>query len=101
MFKNIILVSILLVFVLFSGQMLLASAEGKDGKINVALAIKNQEVGNKVCPVSGEQINEESKVTYKYQGKIYNLCCASCIEEFSNHPQKYIQIIEAEIKNNK
>lgn len=52
------------------------------------------DVGNKICPVSKHIIKEETKATYEYEGKIYNLCCAACIEEFKNDPGKYIKIIE-------
>ncbi|MEW6171192.1 MAG: YHS domain-containing protein [Candidatus Omnitrophota bacterium] len=51
-------------------------------------------VGNKICPVSGEKIEEKTKATYEYQGKVYNFCCPMCIEEFKKDPQKYIEKIE-------
>ncbi|MDD5465531.1 MAG: YHS domain-containing protein [Candidatus Omnitrophica bacterium] len=55
-------------------------------------------VGNKICPVSGEKIEEKTKVTYEYEGKVYNLCCASCIEEFKKDPEKYIKKVEQELQ---
>jgi len=57
-------------------------------------------VGNQICPVSGEKIDEEMMVTYEYEGKIYNFCCAMCIDEFKKEPEKYIEKIEEE-KNQK
>ncbi|NTV29041.1 MAG: YHS domain-containing protein [Candidatus Omnitrophica bacterium] len=54
-------------------------------------------VGNKVCPVMGGNIDETRKATYEYQGKIYNFCCAGCIEAFKADPQKYIAKVEAEL----
>lgn len=51
-------------------------------------------VGNKVCPVSGEKIDEGSAVTYEYKGKIYNFCCQGCIEEFKKDPERYIEKME-------
>jgi YHS domain-containing protein len=57
-------------------------------------------VGNKICPVTGEKIDEKIKATYEYKGKIYNFCCAACIEEFKKNPDKYIQIVNEEMKNN-
>lgn len=54
------------------------------------------EVGNKICPVSGEKIDEKMKATYEYNGKIYNFCCPMCIEEFKKDPEKYIKKIEEE-----
>lgn len=55
-------------------------------------------IGNKICPVSGEKINQDSKATYEYEGKIYNFCCAACIDEFKNDPEKYIKKVEEELK---
>jgi len=55
-------------------------------------------VGNKICPVSGEKINEKFKATYEYKGKIYNFCCAMCIDAFRNDPEKYIKKVEEELK---
>lgn len=53
-------------------------------------------VDNKVCPVSGEKIDERLKATYEYEGKVYNFCCPACIEEFKKEPAKYIKKIEQE-----
>ncbi|MDD4954539.1 MAG: YHS domain-containing protein [Candidatus Omnitrophica bacterium] len=55
--------------------------------------------GNKVCPVTGEKIDEKTKVTYQYQGRIYNFCCAACIPEFQKDPGKYIKKVEEELKS--
>ncbi|MBU1862620.1 MAG: YHS domain-containing protein [Candidatus Omnitrophica bacterium] len=55
-------------------------------------------IGNKICPVSGEKINQDLKATYEYEGKIYNFCCAACIDEFKNDPEKYIKKVEEELK---
>jgi YHS domain-containing protein len=56
-------------------------------------------VGNKICPVSGEVIGEETKATYEYNGKVYNFCCEGCIGKFKANPAKYIKIIEEEKSN--
>lgn len=55
-------------------------------------------VGNKICPISGEKIDEKMKATYEYEGKIYNFCCEMCIEEFKKDPEKYIEKVEEELK---
>lgn len=52
---------------------------------------KLQEVGNKACPILKKEINEKTKVTYAYKNKVYNLCCAKCIEKFNRDPEKYIK----------
>ncbi|MEK6727849.1 MAG: YHS domain-containing protein [Candidatus Omnitrophota bacterium] len=56
-------------------------------------------VGNKICPVSGEKIDEKTKATYEYQGKIYNFCCPACIESFKKDPEKYIKKVEEEFRH--
>lgn len=64
---------------------------------------KAVEVGNKICPVSGDKIpvpGEKSAmgevVKYEYNGKIYNLCCTMCIKDFKKDPEKYSKIAEEE-----
>jgi len=44
-------------------------------------------VGNTVCPVTGEPV--DNKTTYEYKGKIYNFCCPKCIDAFKINPEKY------------
>jgi len=60
-------------------------------------------VGNKVCPVSGDKIPAPGKkgdmgeaIQYVYNGKIYNLCCPMCIKQFKKNPDKYSKIAEEE-----
>ena len=101
MLKNIILGLIVCGVLLSAAKLLLAASTGSDAETSVSLVANSQAAGNKICPVSGEEINQETKATYEYQGKIYNLCCAACIEEFKNNPQKYVRIVEEEKKNNK
>ena len=63
------------------------------------------EVGNKICPVSGEKIAAPGEkgemgeaVKYTYNGKIYNLCCPMCTKDFKKNPEKYSKIAEDEVK---
>ena len=78
------------------------SSGGHKHNPSVSMTQTNQEkavaVGNKVCPVLNEKIDEKTKATYEYEGKIYNFCCASCIDEFKKDPQKYIKKVEEELK---
>lgn len=53
-------------------------------------------VNNKQCPITGETIQEKSKVQYTSEGKIYDFCCSMCIDEFKKDPEKYIEKIEKE-----
>ncbi len=67
-----------------------------DTKTAASKTVVAEEVGNTVCPVSGEKIDEKMKATYEYEGKIYNFCCPSCVDEFKKDPQKYIKKIKQE-----
>ncbi len=70
---------------------------------------KAVEVGNKICPVSGDKIPTpgekgtmgDKPVKYEYNGKIYNLCCKMCVKDFKKNPEKYSGIAEKEVSNNK
>jgi YHS domain-containing protein len=69
---------------------------------------KAVEVGNKICPVSGDKIPASGEtgamgevVKYEYKGKIYNLCCEMCIKDFKKDPEKYSQMAEQEAAQNK
>ena len=69
---------------------------------------KAVEVGNKICPVSGEKIPAPSEksamgeaVKYEYNGKIYNLCCPMCVKDFKGNPEKYSKIADDEVAKNK
>ncbi len=57
-------------------------------------------VGNKICPVSGRVIGDSGMVpaTYTYKGKVYNFCCAGCPSTFAADPEKYVKIVEDQLK---
>lgn len=58
------------------------------------------EVGNEICPVSGEKVGTMGPVVqYEYEGKIYNVCCKMCAKDFKKDPEKYIKIIEDSMNN--
>ncbi len=61
-------------------------------------AIQEVEVGNKICPVSGEKVGEMGDiVTIKHNGKVINLCCSMCEKDFTKNPDKYTKIAEDEV----
>lgn len=73
------------------------SHEGHDKASQVESAAVD--AGNKICPVTGEQIDEVAKATYEHEGKIYNFCCSMCIDEFKKEPQKYIDKVNQELQD--
>ena len=66
-------------------------------------------VGNKICPVSGDKIPTpgekgdmgDEPVKYEYNGKIYNLCCKMCVKDFKKNPEKYSKIAQDEVAKEK
>jgi YHS domain-containing protein len=78
------------------GVSVLSFAQGGDSPAVQENKVVN--VGNKICPVLGEKIDEETKATYEYKGKIYNFCCSMCVDEFKKDPEKYIQKVEQELR---
>ena len=69
----------------------------QETKADAQASVRAVDAGNKICPVSGEKIDE--KATYEYQGKVYHFCCTSCIEDFKKDPEKYIKKVEEELKS--
>lgn len=67
------------------------------------------EVGNKICPVSGDKVPApgekgtmgDKPVKVEYKGKIYNLCCPMCVKDFKKNPEKYSAVAQKEVNGTK
>lgn len=57
------------------------------------------DVGNKICPVTGDKVN--GKDFYEYKGKRYGLCCPMCPAIFASNPEKYSAIADKEVVGKK
>ena len=101
---------------LSSGVVLTQEAQGKATDAQIVVITEKTpaskdavEVGNKICPVSGEKVPApgekdamgDKAVKIEYKGKIYNLCCPMCIKDFKNNPEKYSGIADKEVSGNK
>ena len=52
-------------------------------------------VGNIICPVSGENVEDMGDgIEREYKGKVYTLCCPACAKVFEKDPEKYSKIAE-------
>jgi Cu+-exporting ATPase len=89
----LVLISFVCVSLVFSG-----TEEEHPAVISIEETTAPVYIGNKYCPVSGEEISEENRVTHEYEGKTYNFCSQECIEEFENNPEEYIEIVEEELR---
>lgn len=59
---------------------------------------KAVEVGNKLCPVSGEEVGKMGDaIKVQHNGKIYNLCCSMCVKDFKKDPDKFSKIADDEV----
>lgn len=104
MFKRILIFIPIFLFILGISRFSFAQphTEHKHSIVETTESVISEgpvDVGNKICPVSGEKIDEKMKATYEYEGKIYNFCCAMCIDEFKKDPQKYIKKVEGELQS--
>lgn len=50
----------------------------------------SREIWNKVCPVKGNPVEEDSP-TVEYNGKVYGFCCPGCDTKFAKNPEKYLK----------
>ncbi len=73
------------------GLMALSAPVTYGDTVAVGPETKSIVVGNKICPVTGEKINQKTEVKYEYKGKVYSFCCLSCVPEFKKNPEKYIE----------
>ena len=95
--KRRYIVIIVLSVMILTGNQMIQAQNASSGVKAMDTVSAPQDVGNKICPVLGEKIDEKTKATYEYKGKIYNFCCAMCIDEFKNDPDKYIKKVEEEV----
>ena len=53
-----------------------------------------EEVTNKKCPVTAEEVSKEARVEYK--GQYVYFCCVHCIPKFNKDPESYISKMSKE-----
>lgn len=53
--------------------------------------LKERELNNKTCPVSGEPIPKDGGKQITYKGYQINLCCPDCVAKFNKNPDKYLK----------
>ncbi len=55
------------------------------------------EILQKTCPVMGLPIDKNIYVDY--EGRRVYFCCQMCVDTFNKDPQKYLAIVDAELKS--
>lgn len=61
----------------------------KEAKVEKQSGSETAKVVNTVCPVSGEEL-EDNEHTIKHEGKTYAVCCKKCLAKIEKDPEKYI-----------
>jgi YHS domain-containing protein len=88
----------LLVFALFLGLASFAvESNAQETPKTKTAATEEGAIFNTVCPVSGEEIDEE--ITHAHEGKTYAVCCNSCLKKFKADPEKYISRLSEDGKS--
>jgi YHS domain-containing protein len=57
------------------------------------------DVGNKICPLTGEGVDGKTYAVYK--GRRYGLCCQECGANFWQDPETYSMLAEKEVSGRK
>lgn len=96
--KKVYWVVILAAISLFGCQSVPAGNVTEEPIVKVSEGAEAIKIGNNICPVCEGEIEAGKEDAYEYEGKIYNFCRADCVEEFKKDPQKYIEIVEKELK---
>lgn len=52
---------------------------------------------NSVCPVSGEELDEDQQLV-KYKGEIIAVCCKKCEKKIKADPEKYLKKLKRDKK---
>ncbi len=102
MLRNLFVALISVLVIFGTGKLSFAQHDhlehGTEPVVGDAVSKEAVNVGNKICPVSGDKIIEETKSTFEYKSKVYNLCCPVCIDEFKKDPDKYIKKVNEELQ---
>jgi YHS domain-containing protein len=62
----------------------------------VAAATETPVIEQKACPVTGNPINP--KIFVDYKGRRIYFCCNMCPPVFNKDPEKYIKIVDEQLK---
>jgi len=66
------------------------------GESPAAPAAAGTEIAQKTCPVTGDPI--DPKVYRDHNGRRIYFCCSACVTTFKKDPDKYLKIVDDQIK---
>jgi YHS domain-containing protein len=84
-----------LIFLSLIAALCLAGLAPAQDKPAATQPIFATDLGNTVCPISGDPVGD-SKLVEVYDGKVYHLCCPSCRDDFEKDPAKVARAVAAD-----
>lgn len=70
----------------------------QDPDFNKVIQVKEGTPVNSVCPVSGEELDEDQQLI-KYKGEIIAVCCKKCLKKIEADPEKYMKRLKRNDKS--
>lgn len=70
----------------------------QDPDFNKVVSVKEGTPVNSVCPVSGEELDEDQQLV-KYKGEIIAVCCKKCLKKIKADPEKYMKRLKRDEKS--
>lgn len=68
-----------------------------DPQYNEVVSIKEGTPVNSVCPVSGEELDDDMQLI-KYHDEIIGVCCKKCLKKIKADPEKYMKRLKRDKK---
>lgn len=71
-----------------------------DPQYNDVVSVKEGTPVNSTCPVSGEELGDDTQLI-KYHGEIIGVCCKKCLKKIKADPDKYLKRLKRDNKTTK
>jgi NAD-dependent SIR2 family protein deacetylase len=71
-----------------------------DPQYNEVVSVKKGTPVNSICPVSGEDLEDDMQLI-KYHGEIIGVCCKKCLAKIKADPDKYLKRLKIDNKSDK
>ena len=93
---GLVALGVLILVLLVGSQTATVAAGSCTGMQKVAAVAETPTIEQKTCPVMGSPINP--KIFVDYKGRRIYFCCNMCPPVFNKDPEKYIKIVDEQLK---
>lgn len=73
------------------------NTKNTDPQYNEVVSVKEGTPVNSICPVSGEDLGDDTQLI-KYHGEIIGVCCKKCLKKIKADPDKYLKRLKKDNK---